>query len=120
KRVANGTFEIKLPDAGTGNSVPSTAGATLVVVYRDPTQPLRSIVFYNGGFTMDQSTQGFTLTMLGFYQASSTSPTAKMTHIVGDGSTKTERLLFGAGNTATNVLEVNPFRGSALETSSTS
>ena len=41
---------VSLPDAGNGNQVPQTAGATLVVVYRhpDPTEPLRKIVLYDG------------------------------------------------------------------------
>src|SRR5205823_5026412 len=31
---------VKLPDSGTGNGSPTSAGATLLVVYRDPAQPL--------------------------------------------------------------------------------
>ena len=39
---------VTLPEAGTGNQVPSSAGATLFVVYRDPTQALTQIVLYDG------------------------------------------------------------------------
>jgi hypothetical protein len=35
KHQVAGSHEVKLPDAGAGNSVPSTAGASLVIVYRD-------------------------------------------------------------------------------------
>jgi len=106
KHLVTGTQEVKLPDAGSGNSVPSTAGASLVVVYRDPTQPLRAIVIYDGGYTMDQSTQQMSQTIAGFYQAAT--PAAKMTHIVGDGQPNfSERLLFNG----TQLGPLNPFVG---------
>jgi hypothetical protein len=118
--------QVVLPDAGSGNNVPSTAGASLVVIYRDttPGAVLRSIVIYNGGYTMDNSTQMMTQVIQGFYQASSTNPAAKMNHIVADGSVqKSERLMFGdtalnpvpPPNTIvhapTQVGNLNPFQG---------
>ncbi len=36
KRLANGAHTVKLPDAGGGNQVPESAGAVLMVVYRNP------------------------------------------------------------------------------------
>jgi hypothetical protein len=93
--TANGKtlHTVKLPEAGTGNQVPSTAGATLLVIYRDAAQPLTSISVYDGisvqapGTTMSQ-------TIRGFLQASA-SPTGRMTHIVGSGAKNTtDRLLF--------------------------
>src|SRR5436190_8629499 len=39
---------VTLPESGTGNVAPQSAGASLVVVYRDPSEPLRKIVFYDG------------------------------------------------------------------------
>ena len=39
---------IRLPESGTGNIPPQSAGASLVVVYRDPSEPLRKILFYDG------------------------------------------------------------------------
>jgi len=94
---------VKLPDAGKGNSVPSSAGASLFVVYRDPSLPLRAIVVYDGGFTLDHSTGVLTLPVQGFYQASSVNPIAKMTHIVGDGQLNfSEQVLFNGGAVATN------------------
>ena len=39
---------VTLPDAGNGNNAPVSAGASLVVVYRDPSKPLRKILIYDG------------------------------------------------------------------------
>jgi len=109
-------YEVRLLDAGTGNQVPSTPGASLVVVFKDPSQPLRSVVIYNGGYTMDNSTQRMNRTLQGFYQAGVspgiTSISAKITHIVGEGSEKPEQLFFDSGNSATTPLgSNNPFQG---------
>ena len=55
---------VTLPE-GSGNQVPSSAGATLLVVYRDATQPLTKISLYDGicvqepGATMNQTIRGF-------------------------------------------------------------
>jgi hypothetical protein len=51
KRQANGPHQVKLPESGSGNGTPMTLGASLVVIYRDPspTAPLRSVVIYDGG-----------------------------------------------------------------------
>ena len=107
-----------MPDSGTaigdvdeggtetgGGTGPRAIGASLVVVYRDPTMPFKSVVIYDGGAkktafaTMDQ-------TIAGFYQASA-NPVAKMTHIVGDGrSGVSERVLF-----AGQLIATNPFVG---------
>src|SRR5262249_54453696 len=118
KVQANGAHAITLPDAGTGNQVPSSAGASLVVIYRDPSKPLTSIVIYDGSYSMDNSTQRMDQRIRGFYQASTGAPAAKLTHIVGDGSpNKTERLLFATGVTAPNIaanfVQDNPFQGLA-------
>ncbi len=91
-RIANGLHSVKLPDGG-GNSnagAPFANGATLVVVYRtvvpgNPTAtPLRSIVIYDGAFSMSKKRDDFTQTLKGFYQASSDSK-ARLTAIVGNG-----------------------------------
>ena len=118
KYIVKTRYEVRLPDEGTGNQVPSTPGASLVVVFKDPAQPLRSIVIYNGGHTMDNSTQLMNRTLQGFYQAGVspgiTSISAKITHIVAEGSEKPEQLYFGSGNSATTQLGPNnPFQGSS-------
>jgi hypothetical protein len=89
--------EVVVPDAGTIygdddegkaekalSDLPRAIGVSLVVAYRDRSKPFSAIVLYDGAFTknayatMDQ-------TISGFYQSSSLNPSAKMTHIVGDG-----------------------------------
>ena len=75
---------------------PSASGASLVVIYRTKIRPapFRSIVVYDGGYTMDQANDAMTQTLEGFYQSSAT-PAARMTHIVGDGQANfDERVLF--------------------------
>jgi hypothetical protein len=113
KRWVNRVHTVVLPDSGTGNSTPSTEGASLVIVYRDSASygdagvPLKSIVIYDGSYTVNQTTQTMTQTIQGFYQASSINPTAKLTHIVGSGqANKTERLLFNG-----QAVAANPFAG---------
>jgi hypothetical protein len=124
KRVVKTQFQVTLADGGTGNVVPSTAGASLVVVFKDPSRPLSSIVIYDGGYTMDNATDFMNRTITGFYDAG-VSPgisniSAKITHLVGDGSTaKSEVLRFGSGTTATTQIALNPFKGlSATPTAS--
>jgi len=106
--VANGSHIVELPDSGpSGNTVPVALGASLVVVYRDPSLPLNAIVIYDGGYTLDQNHESMTQTIRGFYQAAG--PSAKITHIVGSGqANKSERLLVPG-----RAPIINPFSGSA-------
>ena len=86
---------VTLPEAN-GNQVPESAGASLVVIYRDESQPLRKIVLYDGisilkpGAVMSQ-------TLRGFYQSSPTK-SAKLTQIVGSGAKNHTDQLFFNGN----------------------
>ena len=87
--------QVILPDSGGGNVTPFTLGASLLVVYRTATDPLRSIVIYDGGFTMDQGTDSVNQTIKGFYQAATQSPAAQLSLIIGDGQPNfPERLRF--------------------------
>ena len=116
--VETGRTTLEVPDSGTafgdvneggtesgGGSGPRAIGASLVVVYRDPTMPFKAVVIYDGGFkktafaTMNQ-------TIAGFYQASTT-PAAKMTHIVGDGRPGVSERVFLDGQ----LIATNPFVG---------
>lgn len=114
KRQAIGqTIPVTVPHSGNGNVTPSTAGLSLIVIYRDRsvTAKLRSIVMYNGGWTMDQSTEMMTQTVQGFYQGSTETASSKMTHIVAGGSpNKPDRLLFRADNEPDSVIAVNAFQ----------
>jgi hypothetical protein len=86
----------------------STAGASLIVVYRAPAKPLNAIVIYDGGETLDKKSHEFSQTIQGFYQAAN-DPVAKITHVVGGGEPRSsERLLFNG-----RVIATNPFIGGA-------
>ena len=92
---------VTLPEAGIGNRVPQSAGATLFVVYRDPTEPLTKIVLYDGA-SLQAPGATMTQTLRGFLQ-SSTNRAARMTHIVGSGGrNRTERLWFNGSPIASN------------------
>ena len=98
KRLANGAHTVRLPENGTGNHVPQSAGASLVVVYRDTRdpndpdpskrrEPLRKIVFYDGisvlpdlpGAKMSQNLRGI------YASETGTTKFAKITHLGGSG-----------------------------------
>jgi hypothetical protein len=105
---------VTLPEGGIGNRVPQSAGATLFVVYRDPAQPLRKIVLYDGvsipapGATMTQTLRGFL--------QSSLSRSAKMTHIVGSGGrNRTERLGSGSLITTDPSPQTDFFRSNLVQ-----
>ena len=112
---------IALPDSGSGgtqspssgNQAYLTEGASLVVVYRVKGALLKSVVIYDGGFTYNSNHPLMTQTIQGFYQASSVSPSAKMTHIVGDGDASFQEQL--TVNTkvisSTTISATNPFQG---------
>src|SRR5216683_6850582 len=98
--VANGTYQVSLADSGSnGGGAPLTLGATLVFIYRaqSPTVPLTAVSLYDGTFAPGNSSQSMIQSIQGFYEAASTTPVAKITHIVGNGQpNKTESLLFNS------------------------
>jgi len=87
KATPVGDYPVTFPDSHALQTAPSTEGATLVLVYRslNPSVPYRSVVIYDGGQTLARSGDQLNVDMGGFYQASSTSPQARFTPIVGDG-----------------------------------
>jgi len=109
---------VVLPEAGTGNQVPQTAGASLVVIYKDTRDdvspangvqrpPLTSVVIYDG---LDLQAPGVTstATIKGFYLAPPNAA-ATLTTIVGSGAKNTtEQLLFN-----NQLIASNPFVGVA-------
>ena len=94
---------VTLPEAGVGNRIPQSAGASLLVVYRNTSEPLRRIVLYDGVFIQPPGVT-MTQTLRGFYQ-SSTTKSAKITHIAGSGAKNpTEQLFFNG-----SLVAVDPF-----------
>jgi len=111
RKVPNIT--VLLPDSGSIGGVPATEGASLVVVYRRPDLPFKSIVIFDPPFTPNNNTDTLnetldytdTLnqTLDGFYQSSTYNPVAKITHIVGGGQKNSlQRLSFNGVQIATN------------------
>ncbi len=95
--TANGypLHTVTLPEAGSGNQVAQSAGATLVVVWWDESQPLRKILFYEG-IAILENVAGAKLeqTIRGFYQSSATK-SARLTNIGGSGApNSTDRQFF--------------------------
>lgn len=118
-----GDHEVQLPDSGGSNQLPQALGAGLVVVYRvtgydpaagyrTPRHALRSIVIYDGGQVMDNSTRQFVLPVEGFYEAARSSHRPRMTHMVANGQTNKSEVLRirSTASAADNVtVATNPF-----------
>jgi hypothetical protein len=101
--------QVKLPER-SGNQVPESAGASLVVVYRDPAQPLRKIVVYDGVHVQSSLSEVTTQSLQGFYK-SSAATSAQITHIVGAGQpNKNERIFFNDGSN-TQISPADPITG---------
>ena len=99
KRIVNGAHEIQLPTR-SGNQVPESAGATLVIVYVDPSEPLRKIVFYDGRYRQPDLNTPMVQTLQGFYKSALTNKSAKLTHIVASGQPNNkDRIFFNDGPT---------------------
>ena len=106
------THSIAVPDAGqaiadaaetTYSEKPRALGASLVVVYRDPTKPFSAVVIYDGSYRKQAQVQ-MDQPIRGFYQASNASPTAKMTHVVTDALLSEQVLLDG------KLIATNPYK----------
>lgn len=103
----NVTYPLTLADSGSnGNTAPFTLGATLVLVYRDlspSSTSLNAVVIYNGAYSQSNQALVMKQTMGGFYQPTvSTTPSAKLTMIVGNGqSNKRESISFSTNTGGT-------------------
>ncbi len=102
----NGGHQVQVPDAGLTGDFPNALGASLVVVYRDPSLPLNGIVVYDGGSTVDAGNPTMSQVVRGFYQPSA-APQAKISYVVGSGrSNKNEQVFLDGG-----LFLTNPFGG---------
>jgi len=99
KYLVNGTHTVTLPEL-TGNKAVQSAGATLVIVYRDPTQPLRKVLLFDGAYAQPDGAT-MTQSLRGFYR-SDLSKSAKLAHIVGTGgNNQTETISFNGNVVST-------------------
>ncbi len=122
-----GAHEVRLPDAGGSNELPSALGAGLLVVYRvtgysaasgyqTPRLPLRAIVINDGGDVMDNATSGVAVPFEGFFEASRASPNARLALFVANGqSNKPERVSITstASSSDNRLVATNPFVSNA-------
>ena len=116
-RLANGTYGVSLGASAGNTGVLTTMGATLVVIYRVSVPgkpllvPLRSIVIYDGQFTLTKHGADLRQTVTGFYQPSA-NPAARMTHIVGNGQNGfRETLKVGTADDPGSLSANQPFLG---------
>lgn len=94
----------------TGNQLPESAGASLLIVYRDSTQPLRKIILYDGIHIQPSLQTPTTQTLRGFYKSAAVK-SAKITHIVAGGQPNgNERVFFNDG-VNTQVSPADPLAG---------
>jgi hypothetical protein len=109
----NGTYQVRLHDSGSnGAGTPLTEGASLVIIYRTLTAPLKSVVIYDGSWTMNNSTSFMSQTIKGFYQADDSIPfSGRLTHIVGDGQSNFGESVYFNGSLVQGG--TNPFIGAA-------
>jgi hypothetical protein len=103
KYLVNGSYAVTLPEI-SGNRAIQSAGATLVIVYRSLSEPLRKIVIYDGAYPQPEGTT-VTQRLRGFYQ-SAAAKSAQLTYIVGTGgNNQTEQVSFNG----TVVSTTDPF-----------
>jgi hypothetical protein len=101
---------VRLPTRN-GNQIPESAGASLVLVYRNPNEPLRKVVFYDGLDIQSSVTDSMSKTIRGFYH-SAASKSAKITHLIGSGQPNNNEVIsFESGTTSTPISPFNPVVG---------
>ena len=102
-----------LPDSGTGNQLPESAGAGLVVVYRHPDYPLTGIVLWEG-LHRKPANAAISQTLYGFYQRA-TGAVGKLTQFVSSGQPNpNEQFKFNNAGLSTQTYPQlsNPFNSS--------
>ena len=99
--------QVTLPTR-TGNQIPESGGASLLLVYRDPAEVLRKIVIFDGIHIQASVDDTMTQRLRGFYKSAGT-PSAKVTQIIASGQpNNNERVYFDAGATASTNTPISP------------
>ena len=104
---------VTLPEAGKGNKTPQSAGASLLIVYRDPAEPLRRIVVFDGNH-IHESGETTRQRIRGFLQSSIGGPgeSAQLTYLVASSAPNDTDLLsldHPTDPTDSFLLATNPF-----------
>lgn len=94
--AGNGSHEVEIPDSGKLETAPSTWGASLIIVWADTTEPYRSVVLFDGAFTLRPGSLTFSTILRGFDDIPLFS-NVKMTHIVAGGRADRKSGLFFDG-----------------------
>jgi hypothetical protein len=83
----SGAYRVSLADSGNPNVAPSTLGASLVLIWSKAgvAQPYKGIVMFDGVYTLAPPNLKMNVDLKGFYEASKAGPTARVTHIAGNG-----------------------------------
>jgi hypothetical protein len=91
-----------------GNQIPESAGASLLLVYRDPAEVLRKIVIFDGIHIQASIADTMTQRLRGFYKSAAPA-SAKVTQIIASGQpNNNERVYFNRGDLATTNTPLSP------------
>ena len=93
---------VRLPDAGGGNNVPESGGATLLIVYRNPERnptlnPLRKIVVYDKSdeaYIVPDLVTSVTTNLRGIYRSAGCFQSARITYIAASGQPNGNERIF--------------------------
>ena len=103
KYLVNGQHTVTLPEKA-GNNATQSAGATLVIVYRDPSLPLKKVLLFDGAYSQPEGA-AMLESLRGFYKSGAAS--ASLTYAVGTGgNNQTEAVLFN--NTVVSTTDPFP------------
>ncbi len=109
-RLDTANIPVRLADSGSnGNTAPKALGATLVIVYRvlNPPAPLNAVVLYDGSYAPSNAGLTTSQTIGGFYQPT-LNPSAKITHIVGNGQPNKGETVSFQGNVLPSLYSHQP------------
>jgi len=94
-------------EGGTGNQTPQIAGASLVVIFRDPSQPLRKIDVYDGVYLQPSLLETTTFHFRGLYGTVADSA-AQLTYIGSAGQKNTGDIISFNGTNVLNGIDTFP------------
>lgn len=118
----NASFTVSLPDSGSnGAGTPLTLGASLLIVYRNMSSPLKAVTIYDGAWTMNNANRFMFQRLANFYDASSDATAqGRLTNIASNGQSNfVEQMQFYTNDAAGNLVSTptsvvtNPFNSTS-------